>query len=288
MVTLYEILHSPSHPLHENVKREMKNLESNHPHVARQLDRIKLIYWLHEHAASLPKLARDKKFKIEQQIENHFDAEDAHALKTLLYPVKQRSIAAQFFYIPLSYIPAILRLVLTVCMSVLAFISGFPHPWRPIQRAGESLVRKIAFDLNRLLIFTTELIRLTGKCIASVFKAVAFTINLIAGRIGGLFRSHLGHYFHQGFATLHRGLTWLREYFYPASATASVVTGHPLSTLEKFTESYHKLLHKLQTQNGIKPSATSQLVAPHFQLTDSNSLSAANASAQEVALRTVL
>lgn len=246
MIALYECLHAP-HELKLHMPDFLHAGEEKLTLDKEDLERLELNCWLSAHAAVLPSLDRDIKFKIEQRIERLFNRVQARSLKLLLHPQQTHSIAYQFIFIPLSYVASLLRLTVNVGTSLVAWYQEAPKPWEPIKRAMGDLGEKMGYDLNRILTFASELIRLVFKSVACVFKALLFTINLAVGRIGGLFKAKPGHSIHRGFAGIHRGLSWFREWLFPVRIGESVATAHPICTMK---QSYEKLTTQLRMKHG--------------------------------------
>jgi hypothetical protein len=206
------------------------------------VNRFSLIVWLTQHAKMLPKLESNQKFKIERQIEQLFTPEETHSLKQLLYPESRNSIAFQFFSLPLSYIPAILRVVVAFIFGIAAFCFKNPTPFAPIKRAMTSLFDKSKRDLSRLVKLLTYTLYLPYDLISSLLKATAYTITMLIGRIAGIFDFNPAHYIHQAFSKLHVAIRRFGEWCYPAKALKSVAIAHPTHTIRTVEQSYTTLM----------------------------------------------
>lgn len=212
-------------------------------HQKRTIERFCLAYWLGKHASTLPKLKSDTLFTIAQYIDTLFTSEEAHSLKKILYPEKIYSIPFQLFYIPLMYIPAVLRVGGSLILSTIAWFKENPHPWEPVKQASNALAAKCIKDLNRLFIAASGFIHMLFNISTSFFKALTFTVNMIVGRIAGVLGLfNAGHLFHRGVAALHVFSRTIGEFLYPARSTKSVVFAHPAHTVKETESSYHKLM----------------------------------------------
>ena len=218
--------------------------------------RFLLVSWLNANAVFLPKLKLETLSDIARHIDNLFEAEAATALKKLLYPEATPSIAFQLISIPLTYIPAILRLGVSFVLSLTALIVGNPHPLRPIQQAGSVLRNKILKDLSRVLVFSAELVHTLFRGISSLTKMQAFTFIMAVGRISSAVNLPTGHFFHQNLAAIHVFFRTVGEFFYPVRATKKVVFAHPAHIIQEADDSYVTLLQSLHGDNSACDSSS--------------------------------
>lgn len=247
-IILYEIL--AAHSAHHHKQPDLVKL--NHDPAEKRSDeqeqivnRFKLISWLAAHAKVLPKLEARDKFILIRQIEALFHKEESHSLKKLFYPEQHSSIAFQIFAVPLSYVPAILRFMVAFTLSFVALIKGNPLPMNPIRRAGEFLVDKIKKDLSRLLVVAANITYLVYSLIATFVKMSAYLSIMAVGRVAGLFDAKPAHATHRLFATVHKVMRTIGEFFYPARAMKDVYVAHPIDTMFKAESSYIRLLQTL-------------------------------------------
>jgi len=190
------------------------------------IDRFRLVHWLSENAAVLPQLEDKQKFQILRHINALFSREEYGSLHQLLYPETHSTIAFQLLSIPLSYIPAVLRVGASFVLSVFAVIMGdSPYPFAPVQRAWTDLAVKSRRDLSRLIVCATHLFYLPYNLISSFFKAIAYTFTMIIGRIAGLFDMKSAHAMHQTFAAMHVASRRVGEVIYPARHTGGLAVG---------------------------------------------------------------
>lgn len=251
-IALYELLAThEAHPYHP-VKIRFNGTElDNYPEIQLSdsdkeiINRLRMVSWLTTNALDLPKLSSDNLNSIARHIDALFKPEEAAALKKILYPEKERSIAYQLFAIPLSYLPALLRLTSALIMSGVAGIMDKPHPLQPIKEAGGALGNKIAKDLNRLVIATVGVVHLSTNIASSLLKALIFALNMTVGRLAGLVNWHPAQTMHKGIAYVHVFFNKIGEFFYPARATKSVVDEHPNQAVKTVEETYRKFMSSL-------------------------------------------
>lgn len=212
--------------------------------------------WLNANAAFLPKLKLETLSDIAGHIDNLFETEAATSLKKLLYPEATPSIAFQLISIPLTYIPAILRLVVSMLVSLTAWGIGKPYPLQPIQQAGSVLKNKILKDLSRVLVFSSELVHTLFRGLSSLTKMQAFTFIMAIGRISSVVNLPTGHFFHQNLAAIHVFFRTVGEFLYPVRATKQVVFAHPAHIIQEADDSYVTLLQSLHADNSASGSST--------------------------------
>ncbi|WED43470.1 hypothetical protein [Legionella cardiaca] len=257
-IGLYELLLRKPSERYEPLKIKYNGTEvaaypeSTYQIYQKIIARFNLAFWLSTHATTLPKLRPATLFEIERHIDNLFPAEEAASLKKMLYPEKEPSIAFQLFSIPLTYIPALLRLGFALIVSPIAWFMDNPNPAQPIKNAAKDLGNKIAKDLNRLLIAASHLTYVIFTVVSSPVKALALTANMIIARIASLFDWHPSYSMHQTFAMVHSFFRRVGELLYPARATKSIVTANPAHTIREMEHSYKMVLDNLKIVNTIQ------------------------------------
>jgi hypothetical protein len=207
-----------------------------------KIERFILVSWLSVNADALPKLEHFTLLELSRHIEALFPKEQSDSLKKILYPETPRSIAFQFFSIPLTYIPATLRLLFSPVLTLFALIEGKSHPFAPMQREADNLFGKCKRDLSRLLVFSTYVASLVYTLVATPIKAIAYLITMAVGRVAGLFDIPLAHSVHKLFALCHIFFRNVGEYFYPARAIKDVTVAHPAHAMKEVEESYVAVL----------------------------------------------
>jgi hypothetical protein len=235
-------------PLHLSATVEEQDIQENVVLDAkrkRTIDRFRLALWLATHSHDLPKLDSKSLFAVSRQIDALFTHEESRSLYKLLYPDPNFSIAFQIFHMPLSYIPAILRVAGTCVLTVAAFFQGNPKPLEPLKRSFTALVNKTEKDLTRLIVFASYMMYLPYLFASTMVKTAAYLCTMTIGRVAGIFSWKPGHFFHQIFAGLHNSARTVTEYFYPTNILKSVEVAHPNSTMKEVEESYVKLMEKI-------------------------------------------
>lgn len=209
------------------------------------VQRFKLVSWLTVQAKMLPKLQVADKLALARQMDVLFSKEESRSLKKLLYPESHPSIAFQVFSVPLSYIPAVLRFMISPALSLVAWIKGNSNPAEPVRRAGTFLVDKIKKDLSRLIVVGTNITYLFYSVTAAFVKLLAYLSTLTIGRVAGLFDAKPAHALHRLFAVMHNFMRSVGEFFYPVRAMKDVHVAHPTDTMLKTEASYLKLLQQM-------------------------------------------
>ncbi len=209
------------------------------------IDRYRLASWLSAHADDLPKLESRLIFNLSRHIDALFCKEESKSLCKLLYPKTNHSIAFQVLYIPLSYIPGLLRLALSPLLSVAALVSKKPYPWEPVKQAAGSLLDKSKKDLSRLIVFTTHMLYIPYTLITSLVKMTASIGMMILGRIAGLFDAKPAHALHRAFAAMHTFFREVGEFLFPARVLKEVAIAHPIHTIGEVESSYVKLITRI-------------------------------------------
>lgn len=217
--------------------------------VQRDIQQFVLASWLSNNQEYISRLDRNQLFELSRQIDLLFSKEQAKSLKKMLYPEPERSIAYQLFSIPLSYIPSLLRVLLSPVLGAVAYGLGKEHPEEPMKRAASDLVDQIKKDLSRLGLFAVNLVYVNYLFITTFVKAIVFTAGLITGRIASLFGVKTAHTLHKGFAFMHNLFRTLGEFLYPARALKSVAIANPVHTIKEIDTSYHKAMQQLQSES---------------------------------------
>jgi hypothetical protein len=210
-----------------------------------QLARFQLIIWLSMHAEWLPRLDRAVQHALSRQIDALFSREASASLHKLLYPVKTRSIAFQLLSLPLSYIPVILRVVLSAVLSVLAYTRGNALPFAPIQNACTALLDKTAKDLSRLIAFTIHALYLPYVFISSMIKNIAAIAMMAIGRVASAFDVQVSLMLYQSCAAVHVFCRSWTAFFFPTRMLQSVDSAHPNHTIKAFETEQTEFLQSL-------------------------------------------
>jgi len=221
----------------------------------RTIERFKFVFWLSNHAKMLPKLDSKTKFSISRQLDYLFSKEESESLKKLLYPEVRSSIAFQIVSIPLTYIPAVLRFLISPILSFVAWIKNNPYPAEPMRRSGSLLFDKVRKDLTRLVVCGVNINYLFYTLIATVCKMMAYIASMTIGRVAGLFDVKTGHVMHKSFAFIHNFMRNIGEFLYPVRTIKSVNFAHPNDTMIKTESSYEKLLQQMCQQGPHNESA---------------------------------
>ena len=226
--------------------------QSSNPEQRKIVDRFLMASWLSRNAEVIPKLDERQRFELSRHIEALFDKDQSKSLNKILYPEAHQSIAFQIFSIPLTYIPAFLRLGTSFILSICALAKGKSYPVEPIKRAAAHLWDKIAKDLSRLVVFASNLAHLLYTGLAVAPKAVAYCLTMLIGRIAGLFDAKPAHAIHKMFASIHAGFRSVSEFIYPVRALKSIEVANPVHTIKEIEGSYTKLLGQMGT---VKPAS---------------------------------
>lgn len=229
------------------------NLRKNNDKLALHKNLIRkyqFIKWLADHHKRIPKLPTEMRCNIERHIDKLFDTKEANALRKLVRHEKNRSIAYQSLAIPLGYIPAIFRIIVSLPVCLAAAICQHHSPMQPFYISLKELFKKTAKDMARVVIFLTELSRLIVNNFVSMIKVFTYCAEMTLARIGSLFGWNPGHSSHRFFAFMHRGLRQFGELLYPNFAAKQMATGNPTSTMNRYEQSYKKLLTQLDVQPG--------------------------------------
>lgn len=206
------------------------------------LTRLKLCNWLCQHAAHLSKADPKHLFILSRQIDNLFPEKEAKSLKQLLYPEVTHSIAFQVLSHPLSYIPALLRVVIAFPLAYMAHKQRREFPFAPLKRACAHLVEKLQKDSITLLLFVGSLVQLSYTVGAGLIKMVGFMAELTLARINSYYDKKKGHEDHQFFASVHVFIKTLGEVIFPYKAIKSVSVAHPKHTINEIESSYAMLI----------------------------------------------
>ncbi len=265
-IGMYELLRTEDHRTsqHPNLLNDESAIKDRRIQTLFQQNH--LAHWLSEHALLLPKLPHHLLFNISRHIDHVFKNKKAEgdSLKKLLYPDRHLSIAFQLISIPLSYIPAVLRVGLSYLLCMMAFATGKPHPEEPIKRATINLLQKIKKDLTRLIVFNNYLWRLPYLMVSTLLKMPTYLATLIIGRLASLINVQPAHAIHRSFATIHIFFKKITEFFYPANLLKSVTVAHPNHTIIKIDTAYRTLLQQLLAEE----ITTATQDNPHSQASD--------------------
>jgi hypothetical protein len=214
-----------------------------------QLARFRLITWLSIHAESLPRLDRAIQHAISRQIDHYFSRKESRSLQELLYPETTHSIAFQFLSLPLSYIPSILRVALSLVISFAAYLNGNAFPAKPIQSSCIALLEKTEKDLSRLVLFVTHALYLPYIFVSSMTKSIASLAIMAIGRVASIFDFQLSLMLYRGFSRIHLFCRTWTEFFFPFSLLRAVEVAHPNHTLKELKTSYAIFLKQLEETN---------------------------------------
>lgn len=212
----------------------------------KRMAKIKLATWLAHQREYLPRLSSREKSAVERRIKSVFSYEEAASLIKLIYPEKPRSIAYQLFAIPLSYVPAILRVLISPFISLAAVCDGRTgkgyHPAAPMKNAVVDLYHKSRRDLSRLLVFGKEVAKLVYTVTASLLKMPVVIVGMIVGRIAGMFGFRVSHGMYKVFGAIHVFGRKVMEFFNPGRALKAETIAHENDTLNKVKLSYETIL----------------------------------------------
>lgn len=203
---------------------------------------FRLVQWLNANTASLQKLNKSTQFEITRQIDYLFIEEQAISLKKLVDPEKNRSIAYQFLAVPLGYIPAMARVIVSIFASFAAWLTEKPYPRMPMARAFDALRRKFMKDMSRLVNITSNLLTTMVSLLATPLKLVTSLSTLLIGRFAAFFDKHPGHFLYSGLSLLHQLYRELSALIYPVRTMKANVFANPLHTMNEVVSTYEKVL----------------------------------------------
>jgi hypothetical protein len=216
--------------------------------VSKMMQRLEMVQWLSKNASFLTKLEPDTQFEMERQIDKIFSVEQAISLKKLIHPETERSIAFQMFAVPLGYIPVLFRLVCSVGLSTAAWINHNPKWTKPMERAGEALLRKTAKDITRVFNVLSNSLYIAVNVAASPFKALLLLITMLIGRATAFAEVPSGHFLYKGFAFIHDLYRQIGEALYPLRAMKSVVFADPVHTVNEVCHRMDQLVEGTYTR----------------------------------------
>jgi hypothetical protein len=220
----------------------------------KRIRRFQLIAWLSRHQADIPKLPPRTLFELERMINKLFP-DHAESLCRILYPEEQRSIAYQFFAIPLAYIPALFRLLAAVLFSSpYAWYNEYENWAFPIQNAGLALLKQARRDLTRLVVFTQEIVRGVYTFAITPVELTYDIVSMVVGRVAAIFGFASGHAFGVLASHLSRAVDWLAQFFTPGRLLKSVQVAHPNHTVRFIESTYQAVIEELRaaTEKSIK------------------------------------
>lgn len=251
-ILLYELLFAAKKEPTQNTKLAQELLDkiplltslTSEQH--KEINRFIFAAWLSTHAEELPKLSSNHLFHLSCHIDMVFDKEQSQSLKKLLYPPSSPSIAFQLFFIPLSYIPALMRCIIAPFLSIVALVNGKNNPVTPMKRSTIKLLDKIKSDLSRILVVASYLTSLAHMIILTPLRAFAYAVAMLIGRVAD--DEKPAHAIHRGFAFIHNVFRSLGEFIYPARAIKDLASAHPAHTLKQVEHSYIKLLAQMDKE----------------------------------------
>ena len=233
------------------VTRMISDAYQNDPGTAAEYHKLHEHYqmqrWLNTNASMLTKLKSKSKFDTSRKIDKLFERDEALSLQKLITPEEERSIGYQFFAVTLGYIPAVLRPVIAMGSSIVAFICENPHWLEPIKQSGLTLLRKMAKDINRLNVAAGRLLRAIVSFVASNPMALFSVFNMLIERVAA-FGNHYrpGHDMYKNIAyPVHALYSSIGEFLFPVRAMKSVVSADPSATVHAMLGSYEGLMKKL-------------------------------------------
>jgi len=216
-----------------------------------QYKKLRFASWLIEHHDKLGMLSKDTKNELARQIDDVFKSEldIAKALKKFIFPKEELSIAQNLVQIPLSYIPALVRCVVSFISSAITGSTA------PMQRAWGDLGAKITKDLSRLLYVGEAVVHLLGNIIGTAFKVPTLLILLGVGRLAGLFGFRIGHPTHKIMAGIHVAWRELGEILFPLTALTATAEEHPCSAAERVHSSQARVMEGLGVKHDVPVQA---------------------------------
>jgi len=239
-IMLYKGLQGEPNPLPTLSNGPLPTWRQIDPMADKDIQRFYFLSWLFTHRKAVQKLGLMRKFELSRQIESHFSKDESRSLKKLLYPELKRSIAFQLFGIPLTYIPLVLRCVISVVLTLVAWAKKKPHPLEPMKRAWTALAERAAKDLSRLIVCLNFLLYSAYTLVTTHVKMIAFVLAMLIGRIAAIFGARPGHAIHSAFAAVNGLFRKMAEFLYPARALKHVEVADPVHTLLQNTETFLK------------------------------------------------
>ena len=239
---LIERAEEESNPAVGRVQQSQELLDYSSSAQKKKIERFCLAAWLSHHVDELPKLESRQLFLLSRQIDTLFNEQESRSLHKLLYPTAHHSIAFEIFSGPLSYIPCVIRMAISLILSLVALAQDKEHPGEPIRRASIYLRDKIKNDLSRLIVFATYMLYLPYTMISSVVKITAFILTMFIGRVASLFGEAPAHFIHRGFATIHGFCRHVAELLFPVRILKDVASAHPTHTIMEVKSTYAQLI----------------------------------------------
>jgi hypothetical protein len=251
-VDLFEIETSPDQA--QTTKAELDFLRGLTDTLNPLLEKAQLMNLLATSAPFFPQLSPKLLMMVSDQIQKHCDEDNSRSLHKLLYPERQYSIAFQTVVLPLSYIPAVVRLLAGCVSSGIAFVMRRERPFSPLRRAAGHLGEKIKKDLSRLLVFISYVLYIPYLFFSTLLKATAYTLEMLGARIMAYFGVLIGRPLHQFFAEIHITSREITETIYPAGILKAVESAHPHHTFMEFQSTYESTMRAMERNTSGRPS----------------------------------
>lgn len=193
-----------------------------------------LIFFLSRYGATLAKLPAKQKLMISRQIDALFNHQkDRESLKKLLYPEITYSVGVQLIRSLLVYPVAMLRLMLSPFLSLLALIVRNPHPAQPMSRAFTTIKEELIKHLSQLMVASAHFTYIGSVILTTAVKLPVSIATMLISRVAGLFNLNAAHELHKGMASAHIFFRSVSEFLYPSYWIKQVGSAHPLHTLHK-------------------------------------------------------
>ncbi|TAL61563.1 MAG: hypothetical protein EPN84_07775 [Legionella sp.] len=241
---LYEMLVSKKIAGHQDPKWEKRFaelaqfFEKMPEENQKEIKKSALALWLSQNAKTIPKLNQKQLLVLSIHIDSLFTREESASLKKILYPHTPHSIAYQLVAIPLTYIPAILRVFICPFFSLFALARGKKNPLAPMQRSVTDLFTKVQTDLSRLITVGANIMALVFNVATILFKTLAYVVTMLIGRIAALFGQKPAHAIHKFFAAIHVFVRDITETLSPTRALKAVTVAHPTHTIKEIEARY--------------------------------------------------
>jgi hypothetical protein len=244
-----ELFHSHESDPFKPIPMEVEEALSKNPLLNdkyKEILKFHLIAWLSPRQAEIRGLKPEMLFELERLLAPYLTPEEKASVRTIFYPEKERSIAYQFFAIPLSYIPSIFFFLLAPLVSLVAWMQERENPWVPIRIASAALFNQSVRDLTRLIIFAQEVLTTAVTLIVTPIKMLANMLNLIVNRpLAWLGVSGGGYVFHITISYFHAAYSAVEQWFNPVRTLKSVTVAHPNHTVHVIESTYAQRLEEL-------------------------------------------
>lgn len=221
-----------------------------------QKEQIQVADWLNKHKHRLSMLDDDAKHDWIYYLEQTFGEKIAASLKKYFYPEAADRFIVQVLRMPLSYIPAIIRVAASFVSSILT------KSTLPMQIAWQALRHKMLKDLAQLLTVAEIIVRLMGR-ISVVPEVLTSVIIGPVGRIFALAGIDVFSAWYQFSAEC--SVMWRKvgEYLYGTFANAaikSVSVEHPTSVVLREKSTYFNVIGKMLETPTHQPSTSSLII----------------------------